>query len=174
MSDYRNPRGSPKGAGKNIRVLRRMREMSQSDLAKLAGVTRFEVIQWEQGKYLPNEDAVDRLMEVFGVERNVVYGKTVLHYESANIRWVGSQPRKSGTYLSYVRRTNGQYEYALLDYDHDRDRWEEKDTTYVNLLTGARVAGYRELDGEVLQWSSFPPCDADINEQVARVRGRKR
>ena len=148
--------------------------MTQDELAKYLGVSRTMVVEWEKGKYIPQDSTLEKLMRLFGVDRNIVTGRIVLHYEPSNIRWTDRKPSKSDRYLAYVRRTNGLYEYVLLDYSHNADKWEEKDTTYVNLLTGARVSGYREFDGEVLQWTSFPPCDADIIEIVAKPKEKKK
>ncbi|MFA5332495.1 MAG: helix-turn-helix transcriptional regulator [Methanoregula sp.] len=50
-----------------IRVLRAEREMTQEQLAELAGVTRNTIISTEKGKYCPSLKLGYRIAHVFGV-----------------------------------------------------------------------------------------------------------
>lgn len=52
----------------NLRALRRVRGMSQEDLAHLAGIDRTYVSALERSVYAASIDVVDRLARVLGVE----------------------------------------------------------------------------------------------------------
>ena len=57
----------------NIRYLRRKKEMSQDDLAKLLGYKSFTTIQkWESGVAEPPFGKVQKLAEIFGVDINAL------------------------------------------------------------------------------------------------------
>jgi HTH-type transcriptional regulator/antitoxin HipB len=58
--------GGIKGIGAFIRERRQARQMTQADLAALAGVTRALVIAIEQGKPTLRVDGVERVLNVFG------------------------------------------------------------------------------------------------------------
>jgi len=163
-------RGVPKTAGKNIQKLRKLRELTQAELAKAIGADRTAVANWENGRYLPSEDMVDRLQHFFSTERAILLGNKTVAYQLSNVRWTHYKPGKSGTYLAYVKRGESR-EYALLDYDHSNNRWEEKTSTYINVENGRAVSSYTTFDGEVLQWTSFPLSDYDIADHVV---GRRR
>ena len=167
-------RGVAKTAGANLHKLRTLHDLRQCDLATAIGVERSAVANWENGRYLPSESIIPKLMSLFRVNRDVVLGKKALKYELSNVKWTYYKPSRSGKYLAYVKYENGQREYLLLDYDHDEKRWEEKSVTYINTATGRRVDSYNRFTGQVLQWTSFPPSDFDIQEQVVRGKEQSR
>lgn len=51
----------------NLRVLRKQKQLSQSDLANELMVTRQAVSSWENGKSLPDVYTLSRIAEFFGV-----------------------------------------------------------------------------------------------------------
>lgn len=51
----------------NLRVLRKQKQLSQSDLANELMVTRQAVSSWENGKSLPDVYTLSRIAELFGV-----------------------------------------------------------------------------------------------------------
>lgn len=51
----------------NLRVLRKQKQLSQSDLANELMVTRQTVSSWENGKSLPDVYTLSRIAELFGV-----------------------------------------------------------------------------------------------------------
>ena len=60
-----------------INRIRRLRfnhnEMTQEELANLAGCTRQTIIALEQGKYVPSLDLAFRIAQVFGVPLEEVF-----------------------------------------------------------------------------------------------------
>jgi putative transcriptional regulator len=50
-----------------IRVLRAEREMTQEELAELAGVTRNTIISMEKNKYCPSLKLAYRIAHIFGI-----------------------------------------------------------------------------------------------------------
>jgi putative transcriptional regulator len=50
-----------------IRVLRAEREMTQEELAELAGVTRNTIISMEKNKYCPSLKLACRIAQIFGI-----------------------------------------------------------------------------------------------------------
>lgn len=161
-------RGRAATAGKNIHLLRSLRSLKQRDLAEAIGVDRSAVANWENGRYLPAEDCVAKMQVLFKADRDVILGRKPLRYELSNIKWTGDKPGKSGTYLAYVLRPDGQKKYMLLDYDHALNRWEEKGATYINPATGRQIDAYHTFDGQVLQWTAFPRSDCDTDLPVRK------
>lgn len=52
--------------GRNIRKLRRDRDLSQEQLSEAIDVTRFAVQRWEAGINTPRAETLKRLAEYFG------------------------------------------------------------------------------------------------------------
>jgi len=52
--------------GKNIRKLRRDRDMSQEALAEALNVSRFAIQRWEAGDNTPRAETLERIAEYFG------------------------------------------------------------------------------------------------------------
>lgn len=55
------------GLGQNIAELRKLRELTQRDLAKLLGVSQSHVAKWETDKAQPRSKALERLAEALDV-----------------------------------------------------------------------------------------------------------
>jgi y4mF family transcriptional regulator len=64
--------------GKAIRRSRKSLKLSQSTLAQLAGVSLNYISQLEQGKPKAQLDTLLNVLEVLGLELNLVTGKTKL------------------------------------------------------------------------------------------------
>ena len=58
--------------GDKIYDLRRLKEISQDDLAKRVGVSRQTVIKWEGNVVKPKADKIQRICEALGVETNAL------------------------------------------------------------------------------------------------------
>ncbi len=63
------------GIPARLRQLRRERDMTQSDLAKLCGVTRTTVTNWESGLRLPGLDSVTAICRYFDISPDYLYGR---------------------------------------------------------------------------------------------------
>ena len=61
--------------GKKIRDLRKQKRMSQTELAKSAGVSQTTVTAWETGKAEPSSSAVARLADIFNVTTDYLLGR---------------------------------------------------------------------------------------------------
>lgn len=60
------------GTGRNIRLLRESRDMTQADIAKIAGVTDKAVSTWEKGIKEPRMGALTRIAEYFRVTPSMI------------------------------------------------------------------------------------------------------
>lgn len=58
-----------------IKELRQSRGITQSELARLCGVHQTAVSQWENGRTLPDKNALVRLSDIFGVSVDFLMGK---------------------------------------------------------------------------------------------------
>ena len=61
--------------GQRIRDLRKQKRMSQTELAKSAGVSQTTVTAWETGKAEPSSSAVARLAHIFNVTTDYLLGR---------------------------------------------------------------------------------------------------
>ncbi len=61
--------------GQRIRDLRKQKRMSQTELAKLAGVSQTTVTAWETGKAEPSSSAVSKLADIFNVTTDYLLGR---------------------------------------------------------------------------------------------------
>ncbi len=53
--------------GKKVAQLRKLKDWTQDDLAKMLNVHKSHVSRWESGRMLPKVDTLKRLAEVLGV-----------------------------------------------------------------------------------------------------------
>ena len=72
----------------NLYALRKMRSLTQEDLAEQIGVTRQAVAKWESGETLPDLDKSMRLAEILGVSLD-----DLANYEPADHMGMGVPPR---------------------------------------------------------------------------------
>ena len=61
--------------GQRIRDLRKQKRMSQTELAKSAGVSQTTVTAWETGKAEPSSSAVAKLAVIFNVTTDYLLGR---------------------------------------------------------------------------------------------------
>lgn len=65
--------------GQRIRDLRKQKRMSQTELAKSAGVSQTTVTAWETGKAEPSSSAVAKLADIFNVTTDYLLGRPNKH-----------------------------------------------------------------------------------------------
>ncbi|WP_368290829.1 helix-turn-helix domain-containing protein [Ligilactobacillus ruminis] len=68
--------------GQRIRDLRKQKRMSQTELAKSAGVSQTTVTAWETGKAEPSSSAVAKLADIFNVTTDYLLGKPEMKKET--------------------------------------------------------------------------------------------
>lgn len=68
--------------GQRIRDLRKQKRMSQTELAKSAGVSQTTVTAWETGKAEPSSSAVAKLADIFNVTTDYLLGRPELKKET--------------------------------------------------------------------------------------------
>ena len=68
--------------GQKIRDLRKQKRMSQTELAKSAGVSQTTVTAWETGKAEPSSSAVAKLADIFNVTTDYLLGKPEMKKET--------------------------------------------------------------------------------------------
>lgn len=61
--------------GQRIRDLRKQKRMSQTELAKSAGVSQTTVTAWETGKAETSSSAVSKLADIFNVTNDYLLGR---------------------------------------------------------------------------------------------------
>ncbi|MDM8206278.1 helix-turn-helix transcriptional regulator [Ligilactobacillus salivarius] len=61
--------------GQIIRDLRKLKKMSQSELAKVVGVSQTTVTAWETGKAEPSSSAISSLADYFNVTTDYLLGR---------------------------------------------------------------------------------------------------
>lgn len=54
--------------GKNLHLVRNRLGLTQEEMAFKFGVTKSTVSNWENGKYLPDEDLLDQMKPIIGVD----------------------------------------------------------------------------------------------------------
>lgn len=62
--------------GEIIKAERKARGLSQTELAKLIGVTQDSISLWEKGKRLPDTQYVIKLAQLFNVSADYLLGLT--------------------------------------------------------------------------------------------------
>ena len=72
----------------NLIQMRKMRQMTQEDLAEKVGVTRQSVAKWESGESIPDLNKCKALAEVFGVSLD-----DLANYESEENLGLGVPPK---------------------------------------------------------------------------------
>ena len=60
--------------GQNIKELRKEKNLSQTELAKLLYTSQDTISLWERGKSLPDIMAIIRMTQIFGVTSDYILG----------------------------------------------------------------------------------------------------
>lgn len=61
-------------AGENIRALRAREHLTQGELANMLSVSKETVCRWETGKSAPRGKSMKRLLDLFGLSHDDIYG----------------------------------------------------------------------------------------------------
>ncbi len=72
--------------------MRRLKKMSQTKLGKLVGVRQATISDWERGIYLPQEENIQKLAEVLGVELEVLEMTIKANYYVRQLKLLGCSP----------------------------------------------------------------------------------
>ena len=59
-----------------LKRLRKERELTQADLAKVIGQSKDTVASWETDRNIPNADSIKKLMDYFDVSEDYLTGKS--------------------------------------------------------------------------------------------------
>lgn len=63
--------------GENIKKFRVQKGLTQDELAQLLGYKgKTAVSNWENGTNSPNDSAIERMLDIFGVDANTLFGWT--------------------------------------------------------------------------------------------------
>lgn len=71
------------GIKENIAELRKREKLTQEEFAKIAGVTRAAVAQWESGFSEPRMGSIQKLADHFGISKSEVVDKCSIGHHSA-------------------------------------------------------------------------------------------
>jgi len=69
--------------------LRHSKGLSQQQLSDLLDVGRSTISEWEQGKYLPTQDKIEKLAKVLGVEYEVLDVWLKARYHAKQLKLLG-------------------------------------------------------------------------------------
>lgn len=76
-----------------MRQLRKAKKLSQKELAQLAGVSFSALRAYENERYTPKIDAIERICNALGVPLDVLYGRNIQTFETPldfEIAWIRS------------------------------------------------------------------------------------
>ena len=145
----------------NLKALRQARGLTQQKVSDALGIDRCLLARWELGWQKPTAEYAKVLQNFYGVDKAVILGRKKIDCGINLFQWTFAYtPAKSGQYLAYVRN-GSMYEYLLLDYDYEENKWSERDTVYVT-PEGRMVGTYITFPGEVLEWTAFPVSNAEM------------
>lgn len=75
-----------------LRSLRNNRGITQSDLAEAIFTTTPNISSWENGRYLPGKDALQRIADYFNVSVDYLLGRTDIPLPTIDIDELGENP----------------------------------------------------------------------------------
>ncbi len=70
--------------GEQISMLRKQRELTQEELAKILGITNQAVSKWEANKCCPDIELLPQIADVFGCSIDKLFGKEHAFKEGGN------------------------------------------------------------------------------------------
>ena len=114
--------------GEKLKQLRKSKGMNQEELARLSGVSRNSIVNWETGKRMPRADDIARLALVFGVsERELYEGK--LHTHDADKNYIQTPAEKPQQLIEV-----GSYAYWGGILDETKRMAEREDIHEISLV----------------------------------------
>ena len=103
--------------GENIQRLRVKENMTQSQLADCIGVSQSAVYYWEKGKREPNTETILKLLKIFHITLDELYGIEIDTTEERFIKaceWL----EEAGFELSKPDENDYFQKYSINDFDH--------------------------------------------------------
>lgn len=90
-----------------LRELRHDLKLSSTDFAEKLGISPSRLSQWENGKYLPDLQMIERICNIFNVDPDIFFNVSVerasaledIHYEAK-----GLSPEDAELILTMIRR----------------------------------------------------------------------
>lgn len=98
-----------------LKVLRTEKELSQTQLAAVLGITQDSISLWEKGKRVPDTQYVVKLADFFGVSTDYLLGRSD---DFGNVNILSNAPahsEKEETLLQYFRMLSPELQGAALD-----------------------------------------------------------
>ena len=104
--------------GDRIREARKVKKISQDDLAKMVGISRVTLGFYERNENMPPSDVSARIAETLGVSLNYLLtgGGTLSELFEANSRFVGASMKTMDEFLDYHGIPKDDFPYMWRDY----------------------------------------------------------
>lgn len=103
--------------GDNIQKFRKQANMTQADLADELGVSQSAVYYWEKGKREPNTETILKLLEIFHISLENLYGIEIDLTEEKFIKACGWL-EEAGFELSKPSEDDFFQKYSIDDSEH--------------------------------------------------------
>lgn len=112
------------GIGNRIKEARKSMGLTQEELAKLVGVTKGAIANYENGTSHPKESILYKLIDVFGCDANYLF-QDMIHVRKPS----SATPQNEAALLDLYRQLNGEGQQRVIDYTEDlvsSGRYSEK------------------------------------------------
>lgn len=111
----------------NIKRLREIFDLTQADLAEVAGVTKNAVSQWENGRAEPRMGAIERMAACSGITKSHIIEDGGMDL----IDPVTRKPRNMPSGAKPVRGTSAMVPLRVLGATHAGERMDEDESDYM-------------------------------------------
>lgn len=102
--------------GENIQQLRVKAHLTQSQLAEIIGVSQSAVYYWEKGKREPNTETILKLLDIFHITLNELYGIDVDTTEEDFVK-VCEYLEEAGFSINPPDAEDGLQQYAINSFN---------------------------------------------------------
>ena len=115
---------------KNLKYFRRLRNLSQSQLAKACGLTANYIGEIEIGRKFPSADTMEKIVKVLNIQPETLFSQ-INHDDIAAGFHAGSSSYASQlgqVVLSYINESLGTYKAQKIYFDPDSIPLRDKET----------------------------------------------
>lgn len=106
--------------GKTIRVQRKLKNLTQKQLADLLGCSQSTVNQWELGKYIPSTEVSRVLCDILRIDANYYFGLSDVNERAFTLSSISAQVRKMISRFNMLDKEGQSIVVDLLDLLHAR------------------------------------------------------
>ena len=103
------------GIKENLKALRKQHNLSQQELAKIAGVTDKAISTWESGTRIPRMGAIQKMADYFGLQKSDIIEDNSRILSGDGSTWTHA-PGTEGTESDAQLLQNAQRDLSPEDY----------------------------------------------------------